>query len=330
MIAHLQCALGDALASNLCQGTETEADGGSREPGGAREEKRDGGRAGIRGGAVLVDPHSNEVLVCSSSVRWEWKRRRTHLGSDSSSLSSAATTRPADPHPLHTPIMLCIQGLAWIHEAHDAEESGRGHMRMGEIYGSPQSPLTLGSTESLKGRLKRYADGPGPGPPGESNDMSSCYDDRIHADASLRPLKRPRPGPVAQSAAAESKVAARAARSARSIQEGKSYLCTGLDLYCTHEPGPMCAMALVHSRIRQVVYAVPSPQNGALGSVESVHEIRSLNHHFRVFRPKLMPRAPLPESPSIGADAGGAIASAAPGGSAGSMLVQTVNQCARL
>ena len=66
--------------------------------------------------------------------------------------------------------------------------------------------------------------------------------------------------------------------------ESVQYLCTGYDLYLTHEPCTMCAMALVHSRIGRVFYAQPCAESGALGSRYSVHEIASLNHHFRVYR----------------------------------------------
>ena len=41
-------------------------------------------------------------------------------------------------------------------------------------------------------------------------------------------------------------------------------------------------MALVHSRIRRVVYAVQDPKCGALGSRMSIHQLPQLNHKFRV------------------------------------------------
>ena len=63
-----------------------------------------------------------------------------------------------------------------------------------------------------------------------------------------------------------------------------SYLCTGLDLYLSSEPDLMTAMALVHSRIRRVFYQVSCPVFGALGSHYNIHSLRSLNHHFRVFK----------------------------------------------
>lgn len=61
------------------------------------------------------------------------------------------------------------------------------------------------------------------------------------------------------------------------------YLCTGYDVYVTREPCTMCAMALVHSRVRRVFYACASP-TGALGSLAKVHTLRGLNHHYEVFK----------------------------------------------
>ena len=70
-----------------------------------------------------------------------------------------------------------------------------------------------------------------------------------------------------------------------SSQDGSDqYLCTGLDIYLAAEPCIMCAMALVHSRIRRVFYIHAWPEGGALGSVYRLHVVKSINHHPRVFR----------------------------------------------
>eukprot|EP00794_Sanderia_malayensis_P010116 gene10116-11149_t len=63
-----------------------------------------------------------------------------------------------------------------------------------------------------------------------------------------------------------------------------NYLCTGYDLYTTHEPCVMCAMALVHSRIRRVFYGIEDPVSGGLGGHYKVHCQEELNHHFEVFK----------------------------------------------
>lgn len=60
------------------------------------------------------------------------------------------------------------------------------------------------------------------------------------------------------------------------------YLCTGYDVYVTHEPCMMCAMALIHSRVKRVFYGT-KVRKGALGTSSKLHTIRELNHHYVVF-----------------------------------------------
>ncbi|XP_012572158.1 tRNA-specific adenosine deaminase TAD3 isoform X2 [Cicer arietinum] len=68
------------------------------------------------------------------------------------------------------------------------------------------------------------------------------------------------------------------------LLSARPYLCTGYDIYLVWEPCTMCAMALVHQRIRRIFYAFPNPKTGALGSVYRLQGEKSLNHHYAVFR----------------------------------------------
>ncbi|MES9833358.1 MAG: tRNA adenosine(34) deaminase TadA [Candidatus Thiodiazotropha sp. DIVDIV] len=46
-----------------------------------------------------------------------------------------------------------------------------------------------------------------------------------------------------------------------------NYRLPGSTLYVTLEPCPMCAGAIVHARVKRVVYSAPDPKGGAAGSV---------------------------------------------------------------
>ena len=54
------------------------------------------------------------------------------------------------------------------------------------------------------------------------------------------------------------------------------------DLFATIEPCAMCAGALVHARIRRLVYGADDPKAGAVHSVMQVVNHPSANHHIEV------------------------------------------------
>lgn len=60
------------------------------------------------------------------------------------------------------------------------------------------------------------------------------------------------------------------------------YLCTGYDVYLSHEPCTMCSMALVHSRVKRIFFETAS-DTGAVCSLVKLHTIKALNHHYEVF-----------------------------------------------
>lgn len=62
-----------------------------------------------------------------------------------------------------------------------------------------------------------------------------------------------------------------------------SYRLTGTTLYVTLEPCIMCAAALVHARVRRVVFGAWDPKAGGAGSIADVFGIAQLNHRVDVF-----------------------------------------------
>jgi tRNA(adenine34) deaminase len=57
---------------------------------------------------------------------------------------------------------------------------------------------------------------------------------------------------------------------------------TDCDLFVTKEPCPMCAGAIVHARLRRVVFGCPDPKAGAAGSLLNLLQMPQLNHRCEV------------------------------------------------
>src|SRR5437667_1986067 len=57
---------------------------------------------------------------------------------------------------------------------------------------------------------------------------------------------------------------------------------TDCDLYVTKEPCAMCAGALVHTRIRRVIFGCADPVGGAAGSVINLLQMAGFNHRCNV------------------------------------------------
>ncbi|HEX7435205.1 MAG TPA: tRNA adenosine(34) deaminase TadA [Caldimonas sp.] len=58
-----------------------------------------------------------------------------------------------------------------------------------------------------------------------------------------------------------------------------NYRLPDCELYVTLEPCAMCAMALLHARVKRVVFGAFDPKTGAAGSILNLFEERRLNHH---------------------------------------------------
>ena len=96
-------------------------------------------------------------------------------------------------------------------------------------------------------------------------------DDRIVAAGYNQPISAVDPTAHAEI------VALRAA--ARALD---NYRLPGAVMYVTVEPCLLCVGALVHARVREVVYGATEPKSGALVSTARAHETPGLNHRFAV------------------------------------------------
>jgi tRNA(adenine34) deaminase len=57
---------------------------------------------------------------------------------------------------------------------------------------------------------------------------------------------------------------------------------TDCDLYVTKEPCPMCAGAIVHARLRRVIFGCPDARGGAAGGLLNILQMPQLNHRCEI------------------------------------------------
>ncbi len=57
---------------------------------------------------------------------------------------------------------------------------------------------------------------------------------------------------------------------------------TDCDLYVTKEPCPMCAGAIIHCRLRRVIFGCPDEKGGAAGGLLNLLQHPSLNHRSEI------------------------------------------------
>lgn len=68
---------------------------------------------------------------------------------------------------------------------------------------------------------------------------------------------------------------------AAALQQG-NYRLDNCELFVTLEPCTMCAGAMLHARLKRVVFGAPDPKTGAAGSVLNVFADARLNHQTQV------------------------------------------------
>ena len=179
-----------------------------------------------------------------------------------------ANGTPLRVSPLHTAVMRCVGQVA----AQDKVRHERGHQPYRHRV------AFLNSTTVVPGDVAPESD--------DESEEDEEGDEGVEggSTASTSPSAEADTPPVASGAGGLQATESPQADSMGEDGVPNRYLCTGFDVYCTFEPEPMDAMALVHSRVRRVIYCLPNLAEGALGSRLMLHEQKQLNHHYRVFR----------------------------------------------
>ncbi|MED6159448.1 hypothetical protein PIB30_042455 [Stylosanthes scabra] len=220
--------------------------------------------------AVIVDPSAKQIISSARDQVFAWSTNKENSSSDLIS-NKFATNESFQVNESNNHLKQPYTGVACLYPWQWAKQQLHSH---GSYYCHPLRHAAMVAVESSAAR-DRYLF------PSEQNTGEKYIElDHENPSSASSPAKRQKTVCTTVENDDQSK-----ARSQTSNQlSERPYLCTGYDIYLVWEPCTMCAMALVHQRIRRIFYAFPNPNAGALGSVHRLQGEKSLNHHYAVFR----------------------------------------------
>ncbi|KAJ8759491.1 hypothetical protein K2173_007104 [Erythroxylum novogranatense] len=230
--------------------------------------------------AVIVDPIVRQIIASGHDEIYSWNAStyKASTGDDcfkesttpelhphSNGLESQRATLPNDsPNKLEKLGVSCLNPRGWSHQQPNTSS----------CYCHPLRHAVIVAIESSAERDRRLF------PSVDYTREKLCEAESMQSYSSVSPAKRQKTNLKNVDNGKESDADNGDSNSASE----RPYLCTGFDAYLVWEPCTMCAMALVHQRIRRIFYAFPNPKAGALGSIHRLQGEKSLNHHYAVFR----------------------------------------------
>ncbi|KAG7189118.1 hypothetical protein KM043_008691 [Ampulex compressa] len=219
------------------------------------------GDANCNGGAVMVDPADGRILAVAASR--------------------------IDLHPMWHAAMLIVDLVAKLQGggAWHLEEESKSAPISEEISAIKRDEFSMSSNrddeQDLKGRIL---------------DIKRKYNEEapLFYPKSLSKIRLPVQTSLSKSVARKGArkngdgttiLGKKSEESAASsvVEKCGPYLCTGYWVFLLKEPCPMCAMALLHSRVSRIFYGLPNPNVGILGSKAVLHAVPGLNHRYNVW-----------------------------------------------
>lgn len=213
------------------------------------------------GAAAVVDPEDGRILAVSAAR--------------------------IDRHPMWHAAMLAVDLVARLHgggawqlndEGCDSamkKQTESSAIHEMESFGDEKADSSvMTKDEDLKGRLKRIKRK-------YEEETPLCYP-RSLASLSF-PVQMSLETQVVQKSRRSNGAKFEKGECGSNTEKCGPYLCTGYWVFLLMEPCPLCAMALLHSRVTRIFYGTANRNVGVLGSRAVLHTLPGLNHRYRVW-----------------------------------------------
>lgn len=202
------------------------------------------GDQNCNGSAVIVDPEDGRILAIAASK--------------------------IDQHPMWHAAMLVVDLVAKL------QGGGAWKLEL-KFEQSNDNSETIDSTDKIENYVTR-----------EINIKRKYVEEApLYYPTSLTKINLPKEESLASSAIRRGRrnnnSSHKSEQTATNTEKCGPYLCTGYWAFLLMEPCPLCAMALLHSRVLRIFYGISNKTTGVLGTKTILHAVPGLNHRYQVW-----------------------------------------------
>lgn len=202
------------------------------------------GDQNCNGSAVIVDPEDGRILAIAASK--------------------------IDQHPMWHAAMLVVDLVAKL-------QGGGAWKLESKFEQSSDNSETIDSTDKIENYVTR-----------EINIKRKYVEEApLYYPTSLTKINLPKEESLASSAIRRGRrnnnSSHKSEQTATNTEKCGPYLCTGYWAFLLMEPCPLCAMALLHSRVLRIFYGISNKTTGVLGTKTILHAVPGLNHRYQVW-----------------------------------------------